>query len=35
MITVNGKRYEVDVEIVQDDDLIEPQSTFRPTGTHG
>ena len=30
MITVNGKRYEVDVEVVQDDDLIEPQSVFRP-----
>lgn len=30
MITVNGKRYEVDVEVVQDDDLIETQPPFRP-----
>ena len=30
MITVNGKRYEVDVEVVQDDDQIEPQTVFRP-----
>jgi len=30
MITVNGKRYEVDVEVVQDDDLIENQPAFRP-----
>jgi biotin carboxyl carrier protein len=30
LITVNGKRYEVDVEIVQDDDLVEPQHPFRP-----
>jgi biotin carboxyl carrier protein len=30
MITVNGKRYEVDVEVVQDDELVEPQSVFRP-----
>jgi biotin carboxyl carrier protein len=30
MITVNGKRYEVDVEIVADDELIETQPAFRP-----
>ncbi len=30
MITVNGKRYEVDVEVVQDDELIESQPAFRP-----
>jgi glutaconyl-CoA/methylmalonyl-CoA decarboxylase subunit gamma len=30
LITVNGKRYEVDVEVVQDDDQIEPQPMFRP-----
>ena len=30
MITVNGKRYEVDVEIVQDDDLIDQVAPFRP-----
>jgi biotin carboxyl carrier protein len=30
MITVNGKRYEVDVEVVHDDDLIESQPAFRP-----
>ena len=30
MITVNGKRYEVDVEVVQDDEAIEPQPAFRP-----
>ncbi len=30
LITVNGKRYEVDVEIVQDDDLAESPQTFRP-----
>jgi len=30
LITVNGKRYEVDVEVVQDDELIEPQAAFRP-----
>jgi biotin carboxyl carrier protein len=30
MITVNGKRYEVDVEVVHDDDVIESQPTFRP-----
>jgi biotin carboxyl carrier protein len=29
LITVNGKRYEVDVEIVQDDDQAEPQQSFR------
>lgn len=27
LITVNGKRYEVDVEIVEDDDAIESQPT--------
>lgn len=30
MITVNGKRYEVDVEVVHDDDVIESQPAFRP-----
>ena len=30
MITVNGKRYEVDVEIVQDDEQIETQPGFHP-----
>jgi glutaconyl-CoA/methylmalonyl-CoA decarboxylase subunit gamma len=30
LITVNGKRYEVDVEVVQDDDLIQSQPVFRP-----
>jgi biotin carboxyl carrier protein len=30
MITVNGKRYEVEVEVVHDDELIESQPTFRP-----
>lgn len=30
MITVNGKRYEVDVEVVQDDEAIEAQPPFRP-----
>jgi len=30
LITVNGKRYEVDVEVVQDDDAAETQVAFRP-----
>ncbi|MBI5473036.1 MAG: acetyl-CoA carboxylase biotin carboxyl carrier protein subunit [Ignavibacteriae bacterium] len=30
LITVNGKRYEVDVEVVQDDDAIQAQPPFRP-----
>lgn len=30
MITVNGKRYEVDVELVQDDETIDVQPPFRP-----
>ncbi len=30
MITVNGKRYEVDVEVVHDDEAIESQPSFRP-----
>jgi glutaconyl-CoA/methylmalonyl-CoA decarboxylase subunit gamma len=30
MITVNGKRYEVDVEVVHDDEAIESQPAFRP-----
>jgi biotin carboxyl carrier protein len=30
MITVNGKRYEVDVEVVADDEMIETQPAFRP-----
>lgn len=29
LITVNGKRYEVDVEVVADDEVVEPQP-FRP-----
>jgi biotin carboxyl carrier protein len=29
LITVNGKRYEVDVEVVQDDDVVEAPA-FRP-----
>ena len=32
LITVNGKRYEVDVEVVQDDDVIETAPPFRPPG---
>jgi biotin carboxyl carrier protein len=30
LITVNGKRYDVDVEVVQDDDMIETAPPFRP-----
>ena len=30
LITVNGKRYEVDVEVVQDDDMLQSQPPFRP-----
>ncbi len=30
LITVNGKRYEVDVEVVQDDDVIQSQPAYRP-----
>jgi biotin carboxyl carrier protein len=30
LITVNGKRYDVDVEVVQDDDIIETAPPFRP-----
>ncbi len=30
LITVNGKRYEVDVEVVHDDEIIENQPAFRP-----
>lgn len=30
MITVNGKRYEVDVEIVQDDEALPQMPAFRP-----
>ena len=30
MITVNGKRYEVDVEVVQDDEAVDVQPPFRP-----
>jgi biotin carboxyl carrier protein len=30
MITVNGKRYEVDVEVVQDDDVAEVHPPFQP-----
>ena len=29
-ITVNGKRYEVDVEVLKDDDTIESQPAFNP-----
>jgi glutaconyl-CoA/methylmalonyl-CoA decarboxylase subunit gamma len=29
LITVNGKRYEVEVEVVQDDDVMESQSASR------
>lgn len=29
MITVNGKRYEVEVEVVHDDEAIESQPTYR------
>jgi biotin carboxyl carrier protein len=29
LITVNGKRYEVDVEVVQDDDAVDSQVAFR------
>jgi glutaconyl-CoA/methylmalonyl-CoA decarboxylase subunit gamma len=31
LITVNGKRYEVDVEVVQDDDVMETQAISRPS----
>jgi glutaconyl-CoA/methylmalonyl-CoA decarboxylase subunit gamma len=31
LITVNGKRYEVDVEVVQDDDAIETPTISRPS----
>ncbi|MBI5647375.1 MAG: acetyl-CoA carboxylase biotin carboxyl carrier protein subunit [Ignavibacteriae bacterium] len=30
LITVNGKRYEVDVEVLEDDDVIQTQPAFRP-----
>ncbi len=30
LITVNGKRYEVDVEVLEDDELNEVQPAFRP-----
>lgn len=30
LITVNGKRYEVDVEVVSDEDLSEPQPLYPP-----
>jgi len=30
LITVNGKRYEVDVEVVQDDEVVGYQAPFRP-----
>ncbi len=29
LITVNGKRYEVDVEVVHDDEMIETSQTYR------
>jgi biotin carboxyl carrier protein len=32
LITVNGKRYEVDVEVLEDDELIQTQPLFRPPG---
>ena len=30
LITVNGKRYEVDVEVLEDDETIQTQPAFRP-----
>jgi glutaconyl-CoA/methylmalonyl-CoA decarboxylase subunit gamma len=30
LITVNGKRYEVDVEVLEDDELIQTQPLYRP-----
>lgn len=30
MITVNGKRYEVEVEVVHDDEMIDAPQTYRP-----
>ena len=30
LITVNGKRYEVEVEVLEDDDVIQTQPVFRP-----
>jgi glutaconyl-CoA/methylmalonyl-CoA decarboxylase subunit gamma len=33
LITVNGKRYEVDVEVVQDDDLMETPVSKPPVRT--
>lgn len=30
LITVNGKKFEVEVEVLQDDDAVEPQATSRP-----
>jgi len=30
LITVNGKRYEVDVEVVSDEDMAEPQPLYPP-----
>ncbi|MBX7152105.1 biotin/lipoyl-binding protein [bacterium] len=31
LITVNGKRYEVDVEVVQDDEPVETPRTYHPS----
>jgi biotin carboxyl carrier protein len=33
LITVNGKRYEVDVEVVQDDEVVEPVVIRQPVRT--
>lgn len=30
LITVNGKRYEVDVEVIEDDEVIQSQPIFQP-----
>jgi glutaconyl-CoA/methylmalonyl-CoA decarboxylase subunit gamma len=30
LITVNGKRYEVDVEVIEDDEVIQSQPVFQP-----
>ena len=30
LITVNGKRYNVEVDVLEDDELIETQPSFRP-----
>lgn len=35
LITVSGKRYEVEVEVLHDDDAIEPQAAARPPARTG